>query len=86
MKEAVKEGSNEVGLVYYSDAYSIKDDVDILETADSSLTGDIIYPVCRVNNAEATAAETAAAEDFVAFLQTDAAKAVFEKFMFVIYE
>ena len=86
VKEAVKEGSNEVGLVYYSDAYSIKDDVDILETADSSLTGDIIYPVCRVNNAEATAAETAAAEDFVAFLQTDAAKAVFEKFMFVIYE
>ncbi|HQQ40268.1 MAG TPA: molybdate ABC transporter substrate-binding protein, partial [Clostridia bacterium] len=86
VKEAVKEGSNEVGLVYYSDAYSIKDDVDILETADSSLTGDIIYPVCRVNNAEATAAETAAAEDFVAFLQTDAAKTVFEKFMFVIYE
>ncbi len=86
VKEAVKEGSNEVGLVYYSDAYSIKDDVDILETADSSLTGDIIYPVCRVNNAEATAAETAAAEDFVAFLQTDAVKAIFEKFMFVIYE
>ncbi len=69
VKEAVKEGSNEVGLVYYSDAYSIKDDVDILETADSSLTGNIIYPVCRVNNAEATAAETAAAEDFVAFLR-----------------
>lgn len=86
VKEAVKEGSNEVGLVYYSDAYSIKDDVDILETADSSLTGDIIYPVCRVNNAEATAAETAAADDFIAFLQTDAVKAIFEKFMFVIYE
>lgn len=86
VKEAVKEGSNEVGLVYYSDAYSIKDDVDILETADASLTGDILYPVCRVNNPEATAAETAAADDFIAFLQTDAVKAVFEKFMFVIYE
>ena len=29
VKEAVKEGANEVGSVYYSDAYSVKDDVDI---------------------------------------------------------
>ncbi|HML67980.1 MAG TPA: molybdate ABC transporter substrate-binding protein [Clostridia bacterium] len=84
VKEAVKEGSNEVGTVYYSDAYSVKDDVDILEVADTALTGDILYPVCRVNNAEATAAETAAADDFIAFLQTDAVKAIFEKFMFII--
>ncbi len=84
VKEAVKEGSNEVGTVYYSDAYSVKDDVDIIEVADTSLTGDIIYPVCRVNNAAATAAETAAADDFIAFLQTDAVKAIFEKYMFII--
>jgi len=84
VKEAVKEGSNEVGTVYYSDAYSIKDDVDILEVADTALTGDILYPVCRVNNAEATAAETAAADDFLAFLQTDAVKAIFEQYMFII--
>jgi molybdate transport system substrate-binding protein len=84
VKEAVKEGSNEVGTVYVSDAYSVKDDVDILEVADNTLTGDIIYPVCRVNNAEATAAETAAADDFLAFLQTDAVKAIFEQYMFII--
>jgi len=84
VKEAVKEGSNEVGSVYYSDAYSVKDDVDILEVADSKLTGDIIYPVCRVVNPQATAAETAAADDFIAFLQTDAVKAVFESYMFLI--
>ena len=84
VKEAVKEGSNEVGTVYYSDAYSVKDDVDILEVADTSLTGAILYPVCRVNNAEATAAQTIAADDFVAFLQTDAVKAIFEKYMFII--
>ena len=84
VKEAVKEGSNEVGTVYYSDAYSVKDDVDILEVADTSLTGDIIYPVCRVNNAQATAAQTAAADDFIAFLQTDAVKAILEKHMFII--
>ena len=84
VKEAVKEGSNEVGTVYYSDAYSVKDDVDILEVADTALTGDIVYPVCRVNNPEATAAQTAAADDFIAFLQTDAVKAIFEKYMFII--
>jgi molybdate transport system substrate-binding protein len=84
VKEAVKEGSNEVGTVYYSDAYSVKDDVDILEIADTALTGDILYPVCRVNNPEATAAQTAAADDFIAFLQTDAVKAIFEKYMFII--
>lgn len=86
VKEAVKEGSNEVGSVYYSDAYSVKDDVDIIEIADSSLTGDIIYPVCRVVNPAATDAEAAAADDFVAFLQTDAVKAVFESYMFLICE
>jgi len=84
VKEAVKEGSNEVGTVYYSDAYSVKDDVDILEVADTALTGDIVYPVCRVNNPEATAAQTTAADDFIAFLQTDAVKAIFEKYMFII--
>ena len=84
VKEAVKEGSNEVGTVYYSDAYSVKDDVDILEVADNTLTGDILYPVCRVNNPEATAAQSAAADDFIAFLQTDAVKAIFERYMFII--
>ena len=84
VKEAVKEGSNEVGTVYFSDAYSVKDDVDILEVADTALTGDILYPVCRVNNPEATSAQTAAADDFIAFLQTDAVKAIFEKYMFII--
>jgi molybdate transport system substrate-binding protein len=84
VKEAVREGSNEVGTVYYSDAYSVKDDVDILEIADTAVTGDILYPVCRVNNAEATAAQTAAADDFLAFLQTDAVKAIFEQYMFII--
>ncbi len=84
VKEAVKEGSNEVGTVYYSDAYSVRDDVDIIEVADTALTGNIIYPVCRVNNPEATEAETAAADDFIAFLQTDAVKTIFESYMFLI--
>ena len=54
---AVAEGSNEVGTVYYSDAYSRVDDVEILELVDSSLTGDIIYPMSRVVNSEADEAQ-----------------------------
>ena len=80
---AVAEGSNEVGTVYYSDAYSRIDDVEILELVDSSLTGDIIYPMSRVVNPEAGQAQTAAADDFYAFLQTDAVMDIFERYLFV---
>ncbi len=83
VKEAVKEGSNEVGTVYYSDAYSVRDDVDIIEHISTDLTGDIVYPMCRVINAEADDAQTAAADDFFAFLQTPEAMAIFEEYMFV---
>ena len=83
VKEAVKEGSNEVGTVYYSDAYSVRDDVDIIQHISTDLTGAIVYPMCRVTNAEADAAQTAAADDFFAFLQTPEAMAIFEEYMFV---
>ena len=83
VKEAVKEGSNEVGTVYYSDAYSVKDDVDIIEHISPDLTGTIAYPMVRIVNAEAGAAQTAAADDFFAFLQTPEAMEVFEAYMFV---
>ena len=81
--QAVAEGSNEVGTVYYSDAYSDIDRVDILEHISADLTGDIIYPVAQVVNPEADEAQTAAAAGFLAFLQTDEAMAVFETYMFL---
>ncbi len=81
--EAVAEGSNEVGTVYYSDAYSRIDDIEILEMVSTDLTGEIIYPMCRVENAEADDAINAAADDFYAFLQTDAVMEIFEKYMFL---
>lgn len=81
--QAVAEGSNEVGTVYYSDAYSDIDRVDILERISADLTGDIIYPVAQVVNPEADEAQTAAAAGFLAFLQTDEAMAVFETYMFL---
>jgi molybdate transport system substrate-binding protein len=83
VKEAVKEGSNEVGTVYYSDAYSVIDDVDIIEHISTDLTGDIIYPMIRTVNGEADDAQTAAADDFYAFLQTPEVMDIFEQYMFV---
>ena len=86
VKEAVKEGSNEIGTVYFSDAYSVKDDVVILAEADTSLSGDIIYPVALVTNDEATEAESKAAADFLTFLQGKECLTIFENYMFIINE
>ena len=82
--EAVKEGANEIGTVYYSDAYSVKDDVDIIAYADTTLTGKIIYPVAQLKNEDADENQTKAAAEFLTYLESDAAKAVFEKYMFIL--
>ncbi len=79
---AVAEGSNEVGTVYYSDAYGFLDQLEIIEKIPYELTGDVIYPAAQVINPEADEAESAAAADFVIFLKSDEAKAVFEKYCF----
>ena len=79
---AVAEGSCEVGTTYYSDTYGYEDDLDILQTVSYDLTGDVIYPVARVVNEEADEAQTAATEDFLEFILSDEAKAVFESYYF----
>lgn len=79
---AVAEGSNEVGIVYYSDTYGLEDKLDILEVVPYDLTGDVIYPIAEVVNKEADDAETAAAVDFIKFLVSDDAKAIFRKYYF----
>ncbi len=79
---AVAEGSCEVGTTYYSDTYGYEDDLDILQTVSYDLTGDVIYPIARVVNEEADDAQTAAAEDFLEFILSDEAKAVFESYYF----
>ena len=84
VKEAIKEGNNEIGTVYYSDAYSVKDDVDIICYLDEELTGEIVYPVAQLKNEEADELETAAAADFENFLQTEEALEIFEKYMFIV--
>lgn len=79
---AVVEASCEVGTTYYSDTYGYEDQLDILETVGYDLTGDVIYPIAQVVNEEADEAETAAAAEFVKFVTSDEAKAIFEAYYF----
>ncbi len=79
---AVTEGSCEVGTTYYSDTYGYEDKVEILEQVSYDLTGNVIYPICLVENKEADAAQTKAAEEFLAYVLSDEAKEVFESYYF----
>ena len=79
---AVTEGACEVGTTYYSDTYGYEDQVEILEKVPYELTGDVIYPICRVENPEAEKAQTEAAEEFRQFILSDEAKEVFESYYF----
>ena len=79
---AVVEGSCEVGTTYYSDTYGDEEDLEILQTVSYDLTGNVIYPIARVVNEEADEAQTAAAEDFLEFVLSDEAKAVFDSYYF----
>lgn len=79
---AVVEGSCEVGTTYYSDTYGYEDDLDILETVSYDLTGNVIYPIAQVFNEEADDAQTKVAEDFLKFILSDEAKAVFDAYYF----
>ncbi|MBQ3786079.1 MAG: molybdate ABC transporter substrate-binding protein [Lachnospiraceae bacterium] len=79
---AVVEGSCEVGTTYYSDTYGYEDQVNIIQTVSYDLTGNVIYPVSRVVNDEADDAENAAADDFIAYITSDEAKAVFDSYYF----
>lgn len=79
---AVVEGSCEVGTTYYSDTYGYEDDLEILETVSYDLTGNVIYPIARVVNPEADESQSQAADDFLAFILSDAAQEVFESYYF----
>ena len=79
---AVTEGSSEVGTTYFSDTYGFEDKVEILEKISYDLTGNVIYPIAQVKNDEADETEKAAALDFVKFVTSDEAKAIFESCYF----
>lgn len=79
---AVVEGSCEVGTTYLSDTYGYEDQLNILQTVSYDLTGNVIYPVCKISNQEADATQEAAAEDFYSFILSDTAKAIYDKYYF----
>ena len=79
---AVTEGACEVGTTYYSDTYGYEDKVEILEKVSYDLTGDVIYPICLVQNKEADETQKKASEDFLQFVLSDASEDVFENYYF----
>ena len=79
---AVTEGACEVGTTYYSDTYGYEDQIKILQTVSYDLTGNVIYPICRVENKEADAAKKKAADDFLAYVTSDDAKKIFDNYYF----
>ena len=84
---AVSEGSNEIGIVYATDAASVADKVDIMaEAPEGSLKTPVLYPVGLTVDAEASEEEAAAADAFLAYLQTDDAMKVFEEYGFAAYK
>lgn len=79
---AVVEGSCEVGTTYFSDTYGYEDKLDILQKVSYDLTGNVIYPIAHVQNDEADEVQNKAADDFIKFITSDAAKTVFDSYYF----
>lgn len=83
---AVSEKSNEVGIVYATDAMSMKDSVEVIAEAPAEyLDEPVLYPVGLVKDDQAAEAAKAAASDFYQYLQTDEAQKVFENYGFSSY-
>lgn len=83
---AVSEGSNEIGIVYATDAASVADSVEIIaEAPEGSLETPVLYPVGLIEDAEASEDDLAAAEAFLEYIKSEDAMAVFEKYGFAAY-
>lgn len=83
---AITQGSNEVGVVYATDAASVADQVDIIAEAPAeALETPVLYPVGLTEDQEASSAEQEAAEMFLEYLQTEEAMKVFEEYGFSPY-
>ena len=84
---AVSEGSNEIGIVYATDAASVADKVDVISEAPAdALKTPVLYPVGLIEDKEASEDDTAAAEAFLEYIKSDDAMKVFEKYGFTAYK
>lgn len=68
---AVAEGSNEVGVVYATDAASMADKVEIIAEADHTMIDPAVYPVGLIIDKEASEGQAKAAADFKEYLIND---------------
>lgn len=83
---AITQGSNEVGVVYATDAASVAEQVEIIAEAPAeALETPVLYPVGLTEDQEASSAEQEAAEVFLEYLQTEEAMKVFEEYGFSPY-
>lgn len=73
----VSEGSVDCGIVYYTDAYSAG--LKVVGEATEEMCGKTIYPAAVMKNSE----HPEQAQEFLAYLSSDAAAKVFEKVGFV---
>ena len=72
---AVSEGSNEIGIVYATDAASVADKVDVIAEAPAdALKTPVLYPVGLIEDKEASEDDTAAAEAFLEYIKDDASE------------
>ena len=84
---AVSEGSNEIGIVYATDAASVADKVDVIAEAPAdALKTPVLYPVGLIEDKEASEDDVAAAEAFLEYIKSDDAMKVFEKYGFTAYK
>ena len=84
---AVSEGSNEICIVYATDAASVADKVDVIAEAPAdALKTPVLYPVSLIEDKEASEDDAAAAEAFLEYIKSDDATKVFEKYGFTAYK
>lgn len=70
---SVAEGSNEVGVVYATDAASMADQVEVIAEAAQDQVEPAIYPVGMIKDDQADQKQTEAAEEFMKYLTEDPA-------------
>ncbi len=83
---SVTEGSNEVGVVYATDAASVAEQVQILaEAPEESLETPVLYPVGKIQDQEATKEDQEAVDLFFTYLKSEDAMEVFEEYGFAVH-
>ena len=83
---AIAQGSNEIGIVYASDAANEPGVEVIAEATQEELPENPLYPVCLIDNHSADDAVKAAATDLQQFLMSDEALKVFADYTFILHE